>query len=141
MLPPLPHALEPVHLPHPAVGDPLEDEEGGELVPCQGHLGYFLFCGGAMTEVCRAAVRKGKLGCVTGQTQREKGEKDITETALYQSVYKNVFHPVTRHSSKSSKNCSGHSGIWDLVLMCKFNQQEVTYSAKGQNTKNSTHFR
>ena len=35
----LPHALEPVHLPHPVVGDPLEDQQAGELVPGQGHLG------------------------------------------------------------------------------------------------------
>ena len=34
----LPHALEPVHLPHPVVGDPLEDQQAGELVPGQGHL-------------------------------------------------------------------------------------------------------
>ena len=34
----LPHALEPVHLPHPVGGDPLEDQQAGELVPGQGHL-------------------------------------------------------------------------------------------------------
>ena len=39
MLPLLPHALEAVHLPHPVVGDPLEDQQAGELVPGQGHLG------------------------------------------------------------------------------------------------------
>ena len=39
MLPLLPHALEPVHLPHPVGGDPLEDQQAGELVPGQGHLG------------------------------------------------------------------------------------------------------
>ena len=39
---PLPHALEPVHLPHPAgVGDPLEDDQGGKFFPVQGHLGSF----------------------------------------------------------------------------------------------------
>ena len=68
---PLPHALEPVHLPHPAVGDPLEDEQGRKFIPCQGHLVLlsFLFYGGAETGVWRAAVQKGKLACVTGQTQ------------------------------------------------------------------------
>ena len=39
VLPLLPHALEAVHLPHPVVGDPLEDQQAGELVPGQGHLG------------------------------------------------------------------------------------------------------
>ena len=38
VLPLLPHALEPVHLPHPVGGDPLEDQQAGELVPGQGHL-------------------------------------------------------------------------------------------------------
>ena len=68
----LPHALEPVHLPHPAVGDPLEDELGCKFIPRQGHLGFllsFLFYGGTETGVWRAAVEKGKLACVTGQTQ------------------------------------------------------------------------
>ena len=32
---PLPHALEPVHLPHPAVGDPLEDEQGRKFISRQ----------------------------------------------------------------------------------------------------------
>ena len=59
----LPHALEPVHLPHPAVGDPLEDEQGCKFISCQGHLVLlsFLFYGGAETGVWRAAVQKGKL--------------------------------------------------------------------------------
>ena len=34
----LPHALEPVHLPHPAVGDSLEDEQGRKFIPSQSHL-------------------------------------------------------------------------------------------------------
>ena len=37
MVPPLPEALKLVHLPHPGVGDPLEDEQGGELALRQDH--------------------------------------------------------------------------------------------------------
>ena len=37
MVPPLPEALKLVHFPHPGVGDPLEDEQGGELALCQDH--------------------------------------------------------------------------------------------------------
>ena len=37
MVPPLPEALKLVHFPHPGVGDPLEDEQGGELALRQDH--------------------------------------------------------------------------------------------------------
>ena len=37
VVPPLPEALKLVHLPHPGVGDPLEDEQGGELALRQDH--------------------------------------------------------------------------------------------------------
>ena len=37
VVPPLPEALELVHFPHPGVGDPLEDEQGGELALRQDH--------------------------------------------------------------------------------------------------------
>ena len=118
---PLPHALEPVHLPHPAVRDPLEDEQACKFISCQGHLGFllsFLFYGGAETEVWRAAVQKGKLACVTGQTQWEGGRR-ITETALYQSMYKYVYHPVTRYSSKCSiQRDTYNSDTWKNYL-CK----------------------
>ena len=37
VVPPLPEALKLVHFPHPGVGDPLEDEQGGELALRQDH--------------------------------------------------------------------------------------------------------
>ena len=60
VLPLLPHALEPVHLPHPVVGDPLEDQQAGELVPGQGHLGSASSscCGGGETAVWRAVFKE-----------------------------------------------------------------------------------
>ena len=51
MVPPLPEALKLVHLPHPGVGDPLEDEQGGELTLRQDHPDGLVVDGGVVVVV------------------------------------------------------------------------------------------
>ena len=68
----LPHALEPVHLPHPVVSDPLEDEQGCKFISCQGHLVELplLWWNRDWSLAGGRSKRKADF-CVTGQTQRE----------------------------------------------------------------------
>ena len=51
MVPPLPEALKLVHFPHPGVGDPLEDEQGGELALRQDHPDRLVVVGAGVVVV------------------------------------------------------------------------------------------
>ena len=51
VVPPLPEALKLVHFLHPGVGDPLEDEQGGELPFRQDHPDRLVVVGGVVVVV------------------------------------------------------------------------------------------